>query len=153
MTERIEIGGHTIELGNPSKVLFPDSGITKLDLADYYRQVGKVMLPHIRGRPVTMHRFPDGVTGTGFYQKQVPAHFPDWIATATVSKQDGEVTHVVVNDIATLVYPQTRRASPRMSGSALPITRTGPTDSCSTWIRPREPTIPTWCGSPPGRGC
>jgi bifunctional non-homologous end joining protein LigD len=104
VTERIDIGGHTIELGNPDKVMFPDPGITKRQLADYHRRIGAVMLPHTRGRPVTMHRFPDGVDGTDFYQKDAPGYFPDWIATETVSKDDGDVTHVVVDDVATLVY-------------------------------------------------
>ncbi len=104
MSERIAVGNRTIELGNPDKVLFPGAAITKRDLAAYYRRVADAMLPHVRGRPVTMHRFPDGIDGGDFYQKDVPDYFPDWIRTETVSKEDGEVTHVVIENAATLVY-------------------------------------------------
>jgi bifunctional non-homologous end joining protein LigD len=104
VSDRIEAGGRTIELGNPDKVLFPDTGITKRDLAGYYRRVAEVMLPHMRDRPLSMHRFPDGIDGSGFYQKDVPDSFPDWIRTVTVPKEDGEMTQVVCDDPATLVY-------------------------------------------------
>lgn len=104
MTERIGVGGHAIELGNPDKVLFPEAGFVKRDLADYYRRVAEVMLPHTAGRPLAMHRFPDGIEGQSFFQKETPDYFPDWIRTVTVAKQDGKVTHVVCDDAATLVY-------------------------------------------------
>jgi bifunctional non-homologous end joining protein LigD len=104
VSETIEVGGRTVEIGNPDKVLFPDAGITKLDLARYYARVAPVMLPHVRGRAVTMHRFPDGIDGTGFYQKHVPDYFPEWIETVTVDKENGTVEHVVCDDAATLVY-------------------------------------------------
>lgn len=104
MTEVIHVDGHTVELGKPDKVLFPDRGITKRDLADYYRRVAPNMLPHIRGRPITMHRFPDGIDGSDFFQKDVPDYFPDWIGTEIVDKEGGTVEHVVCNDSATLVY-------------------------------------------------
>lgn len=104
MTEEIEAGGRTVELGNPDKVMFPDCGATKRDLADYYLDVAESMLPHVRGRPVSMHRFPDGIDGDGFFQKDAPGYFPEWIHTETVDKEDGTVTHVVCDDVATLVY-------------------------------------------------
>lgn len=104
MSDRIQVAGRTIEIGHPDKVLFPGDAITKRDLAAYYRRVAETMLPHVRNRPVTMHRFPDGIDGDGFYQKEAPEHFPDWIRTETVAKEGGEVTHVVIDDGATLVY-------------------------------------------------
>lgn len=100
----ITADGRRIEVSNPDKVLFPDAGITKLDLARYYEEIAPVMLPHITARPVTMHRFPDGIGEPGFYQKQVSGYFPDWVETVTVDKSNGEVDHVVCNDAATLVY-------------------------------------------------
>lgn len=104
MSELIAAGGRSIELGNPDKVLFPEPGITKRDLAAYYRDIGEVMLPHVRGRAVTMQRFPDGVDGGGFFQKETPDHFPGWITRATLPKESGEVTHVLIDRPATLVY-------------------------------------------------
>lgn len=104
MSERIGVGRHTIEMGNPDKVLFPDVGMTKRDLADYYARVSGVMLPHVRNRPLVMHRFPDGIAGPAFYQKETPDYFPDWIRTETVAKEGGRVIHVVCDDAATLVY-------------------------------------------------
>ena len=88
----------------PEKVLFPDAGITKRDLASYYARVAGYMLPHVRGRPVAMQRFPDGIDGHGFFHKEVPGHFPEWINRVTVRKEGGEITHVVIEDADTLVY-------------------------------------------------
>jgi bifunctional non-homologous end joining protein LigD len=101
---RLKAGRRSIEISNPDKVLFPDDGITKADLAGYYRDVAEAMLPYLRGRPAHMHRYPDGLGGENWVQKEVPAHFPDWIETVTVSKRGGSVTHVVCSEAATLVY-------------------------------------------------
>lgn len=104
MTVSMRVDDRTIEIGNPDKVLFPDIGLTKRELADYYRRVAPTMISHVRGRPMTMRRYPDGIRGDGFYQRDVPAHFPDWIRTVAVPKDEGEVTHVVCDDAATIVY-------------------------------------------------
>jgi len=101
---KVEAGGRSIEVGNPGKVLFPESGITKADLVEYYRRIAEVMVPYVRSRPVTMHRFPDGVGAPGFYQQDAPGHFPEWIRTVTVSTEEGDATRVVCEDAATLVY-------------------------------------------------
>lgn len=93
-----------VEIGNPDKVLFPDDGITKRDLAEHYLRVADLALPHLRDRPLTMERYPDGIDGSGFVQKEAPDHFPDWVGTVTVRKEGGEVSHVVCDDTATLVY-------------------------------------------------
>ncbi len=92
------------QIGKPDKVFFPDSGLTKADLADYYRRIAEVMLPLIKGRPLTLHRFPDGIDGVNFIQKNVPEYFPDWIARTTVDKDDGTVTHALAEDADTLTY-------------------------------------------------
>lgn len=105
MSETIELDGRRIELANLEKVFFPDEGITKGELVDYYRRVAETMLPHVRDRPVSMQRFPDGLADEGFYQKNLPGHFPDWIESATLEKvEGGEVTYVLCQDAATLVY-------------------------------------------------
>jgi bifunctional non-homologous end joining protein LigD len=101
----VEADGHTVEISNPEKVLFPDVGLTKRDLADYYYRIAETMLPYVEGRPVHMHRFPDGIDGEGFHQKRVPDHFPSWIGRAQVPKRSGgNLTHVVCENAATLVY-------------------------------------------------
>jgi bifunctional non-homologous end joining protein LigD len=105
MPERIKVGRRAIEISNPDKAMFPDDGITKRDLIDYYLSVADVMLPEIKGRLLTMERFPNGIDGKRFYQKDISDYFPDWIDRKTVPKQGGgRVTHVVANDKATLVY-------------------------------------------------
>jgi bifunctional non-homologous end joining protein LigD len=72
-----------VQVTHPEKVLFPDDGITKGELVDYYRAVAPRMLPLVAGRPVTMQRFPDGIGKGGFLQKQIGRHFPDWIERVT----------------------------------------------------------------------
>jgi bifunctional non-homologous end joining protein LigD len=100
----VTVDGHRIALSKPDKVLFPDAGLTKGDLVDYYRRIAPVALPHWRGRALSMQRFPDGIGAEGFFQKDVPDHFPDWIARAALPKQGGTVTYVVAESAATLVY-------------------------------------------------
>lgn len=86
-------------LTHPDKVLFPDDGITKQDLADYYEAVADVMLPHLRRRPITMERFPEGIGGQGFLQKNVVKGFPDWLKRVETPKQDGGTVHYpIAND-------------------------------------------------------
>lgn len=102
----IEVAGHTVELSNPDKELYPSDQLTKADVADYFTSVADVMIPHLRGRPLSMRRFPDGVGSEGFFQKAAGDYFPDWIRTVAVPQRSGEapVEHVVCDDAATLVY-------------------------------------------------
>jgi len=101
----VKVGRRTVEIGNPDKILFPDAGLTKRGLAEYYRRVAETLLPHIRDRPLTMHRLPDGIDGEDFYQKDVPGHFPDWIRTVEVETKEGHtLDQLVADDAATLVY-------------------------------------------------
>ena len=104
VAETIRIGRRTIEITHPEKALFARPTIIKLDLARHYHAVAAAMLPHIRGRPLALQIFPQGIEGHGFFMKEVPKYFPDWIATATVPKKGGTVTHVLAQDAATLVY-------------------------------------------------
>jgi bifunctional non-homologous end joining protein LigD len=104
MTEDIAVGGISVRLSNPSKVLFPADGITKKDLARYYADVADQMLPWLRDRPITMMRYPDGLGGQRIVQKNVPAYFPEWIRRVQVSKEGGVVQQAVCDKPATLVY-------------------------------------------------
>jgi bifunctional non-homologous end joining protein LigD len=71
----------TVKLSSPDRVLFPEDGVTKGDVFEYYRAVGETLVPHLRGRPFTMKRYPHGIHGEVFFQKQAPKHLPDWIPT------------------------------------------------------------------------
>jgi bifunctional non-homologous end joining protein LigD len=84
--------------------MFPRAGLTKLDLACHYARVAPAMVPLVRDHPVAMHAFPGGVDRPGYFMKDVPGHFPDWIRRVTVPKRGGTLTHVLANDAATLVY-------------------------------------------------
>jgi bifunctional non-homologous end joining protein LigD len=100
----LRFGRVSVELSNLDKILFPDAGITKGKLVEYYRKVADRMLPYLVDRPVSMHRFPDGIEGEGFYQKKISDYFPDWIDRVEVEKEGGRVTHVVCQNAATMVY-------------------------------------------------
>lgn len=100
----VRIGKHEIELSNEDKLLFPGEGISKGAVIEYYRKIAEVMLPHLRDRPVSLQRFPDGIDEEGFFQKNMPDYFPDWFRSVTLSKQDGAVAYPVVDDAASLVY-------------------------------------------------
>jgi bifunctional non-homologous end joining protein LigD len=89
---------------HPDKILFPDDGITKGELAAYYAAVAAAMVPHLRGRPVTMERFPAGIGEPGFLQKNVARGFPAWLERIEVGKKGGSVHHVVVNDARALQW-------------------------------------------------
>lgn len=100
----INVDGHDIALSNTDKILFPDTGLTKGDLIDYYRRIAPIALPYYRGRALTMQRFPDGIANEGFFQKAIPDYFPDWIDRIELPKEGGRITHVLINNAATLVY-------------------------------------------------
>ena len=89
---------------HPEKVLFPDDGITKGDLAAYYKMIAPVMLPHIVRRPVTMERFPAGIGKKGFLQKDVSKGFPEWLQRVEVPKKDGVVHYPIVTDTRSLLW-------------------------------------------------
>ncbi|QGV77722.1 non-homologous end-joining DNA ligase [Streptomyces ficellus] len=103
-TRAVRAGRRTVDVHRPDKVLFPGDGITKADLADYYRSVAPFMLPHLRGRPLMLERHPDGITGPRFMQKDTPDSYPDWVHRVEVAKEGGTVTHTVCDDTATLVH-------------------------------------------------
>ncbi len=98
------IDGHDIELSHLDKMYFPESGITKGDVLNYYQRIAPYMLPHLKDRALSMHRYPNGIDGEDFYQQEIPDYFPDWITRVEVEKEGGTVTHAVCNNAATLVY-------------------------------------------------
>ncbi len=104
MSAIVRAGGRAVEISRPGKVLLPGEGITKADLAAYYQAVAPRLLPHVRGRPLALRRYPEGIGGEGFFQRQAPEWFPDWIRRVAVPSQDGVLTQVVCEDEATLVY-------------------------------------------------
>jgi bifunctional non-homologous end joining protein LigD len=102
--EVIRDGPITVELSHPGKVLFPGDDVTKGDLVQYYLAVADRMLPLIAERPVTMIRYPNGISAHPILQKNTPDYFPDWITRAEVAKQGGLVHHVICDKRATLAY-------------------------------------------------
>jgi bifunctional non-homologous end joining protein LigD len=102
---QLRVGSYVIELTHPDKVLFRGARpLTKRDLVEYYQRIAPTMLPHLAGRPIVMQRFPDGIDGESFFQKDIPDYFPKWVARVTLPKEGGTVTHVLCNNAATLVY-------------------------------------------------
>ena len=89
---------------HPEKLLFPEDGITKGDLAAYYEAMAPVMLPHLRGRPVTMERYPAGIDEEGFWQKDVSKGFPAWLQRVEVPKKNGVVHYPVVTNTQSLLW-------------------------------------------------
>jgi bifunctional non-homologous end joining protein LigD len=102
----VTVEDHELELSNLDKVLYPQAGFTKGELIDWYARIGEVLLPHLRGRPLTLKRYPEGVEGKHFYEKRCPGHRPDWVTTASIysDRHEGEIDYCVVEDTATLVW-------------------------------------------------
>ncbi len=101
-----KLGTKKVPVTHPERVLFPDDGITKGDLIQYYRDVAHFMLPYLEGRPLTLQRWPEGIRGPSFFAKQAPKGMPDWIATTTQPRADGKgsVVYPLANDGPSLTY-------------------------------------------------
>jgi bifunctional non-homologous end joining protein LigD len=93
-----------VEISNPDRVVFPDIGLTKRDVVRYYAESADRLLPHLQGRPLTLERYPRGLSGDGFMQKHAPKHFPDFIERIEVPRRDGTTIHAGVSDAAGLAY-------------------------------------------------
>ncbi|MBX9830943.1 non-homologous end-joining DNA ligase [Candidatus Babeliales bacterium] len=105
----MKIGRYLVNVSNPEKIWFPQSKITKVDLVAYYRDIAPFMLPFTKDRALTLHRFPDGIDHEGFYQKNIGAHFPAWVASKKIkNKEAGYTTYVVCNNAASLAYIATQ---------------------------------------------
>lgn len=97
-------GRYTVETSNEEKLFFPDEEISKGDLIDYYQKIAEKLVPCVKERPLVMKRYPDGIKGESFFQKEIGDYFPDWIERVKVKKKGGTVTHVQCDNAATLVY-------------------------------------------------
>jgi bifunctional non-homologous end joining protein LigD len=102
----IEVGGKKLAVSNLGKVLYPKVGFTKGQVIDYYIRISPVLLPHLKNRPITLKRYPDGVEGFFFYEKQCPSHRPAWVKTAEVpSRRDaGKIDYCMINELPALIW-------------------------------------------------
>lgn len=105
MADMVQVDGRDIEITHPDKLLYPDAAITKRRVVEYYRRIAERMLPHVRGRPVSLQRFPGGLREDGFYQKEIPDSFPPWIQRVEIDKRGGGThTQLTIENAATLVF-------------------------------------------------
>jgi bifunctional non-homologous end joining protein LigD len=102
----VEVEGRTLRLSNLDKPMYPKAGFAKRDLIDFYVHIGPVLLPHLHNRPLTLKRYPDGVEGPHFYEKQCPSHRPDWVQTAAIWSRHNKrnIDFCLCNDLPTLVW-------------------------------------------------
>jgi bifunctional non-homologous end joining protein LigD len=106
---RVKVENRELTLSNLDKVLYPQTGFTKGQVIDYYMRIAPVLLPHIASRPLTLKRYPNGVDGGYFYEKNAPAHRPEWVPTQRVAtpgstKPRDSVLYVVAGDLPTLIW-------------------------------------------------
>jgi len=102
----IEVQGQNLKLSNLEKVLYPSAGFTKKDVIDYYARIAPALLPHLHGRALTRKRYPDGVEGEPFFEKNAPMHKPDWVKVAPIwsGRNRRTVNYVLADDMATLIW-------------------------------------------------
>ena len=102
----IEVAGKKLTVSNLDKVLYPAGGFTKGQVIGYYLRIAPVLLPHLKNRPITLKRYPNGVDGFFFYEKQCPSHRPDWVETAEVPsrREEGKIDYCMMNDLPALVW-------------------------------------------------
>jgi bifunctional non-homologous end joining protein LigD len=102
----LRIGRREVGLSNPGKVLYPDAGFTKAGVVDYYVRIAPALLPHIKARAMTLKRYPNGVDGDYFFEKNCPAHRPEWVPTVTVASRhrEGGVHYCLINEAASLAW-------------------------------------------------
>ena len=100
------VAGRDLELSNLEKLMYPDAGYTKGNVIDYYREMSRYILPHLKNRPITMKRFPNGVKGEFFYEKNAPSFTPSWIRTFPVPHGgvESDIRYILINDLPTLVW-------------------------------------------------
>ena len=103
----LKVGGRRVQVSNLDKVLYPGKKFTKAAVIDFYVRISRYLLPHLRDRPITLLRFPDGVYGESFYEKDAPAFTPAWVKTVPVPRRETpgrDLRYIVINDRATLVW-------------------------------------------------
>jgi bifunctional non-homologous end joining protein LigD len=104
--QQVEVDGRELSVTNLDKVLYPATGFTKGEVIDYYARIAPAILPHLRGRPLTLKRYPEGVEAGHFFEKRCPKHRPEWVNTAAIwsEREDGEIAFCVCDDKPTLVW-------------------------------------------------
>ena len=104
--QEVDVAGRRLSLSNLDKVLYPEAGFTKGHVIDYYMRIAPYVLDHLRGRPLTLKRYPNGVDAPYFYEKQSPSHRPDWVRTAAVYSRsnDRTIDFTLADDLPTLVW-------------------------------------------------
>jgi bifunctional non-homologous end joining protein LigD len=104
--QQVEVDGRELSVTNLDKVLYPATGFTKGEVIDYYARIAPAILPHLRGRPLTLKRYPEGVEKGHFFEKRCPKHRPEWVNTAAIwsEREDGEIAFCVCDDKPTLVW-------------------------------------------------
>ena len=100
----VEVEGHRLSLSNLDKVMYPAVGFTKGQVIDYYTRIAPAVLPHLRDRPLTLKRYPNGVEGGHFYEKQKPSHAPEWVRSEAIQAGDRTIDFVLCDDVPTLVW-------------------------------------------------
>jgi bifunctional non-homologous end joining protein LigD len=101
---QLEVDGVQVPVTNLDKVMYPDAGFTKSDVIQYYISIAEYMLPHLQARALTLKRYPDGVKGFFFYEKECPDHRPKWVKTTQVAKSEGKINYCVIGDLPSLVW-------------------------------------------------
>src|SRR5579884_1945990 len=104
--QTLKVGSRTVTVSNLEKPMFPSAGFTKGQVIDYYIRISKYLLPHLKGRPITLKRYPEGIQGEHFYEKDAPAFTPEWVRTFPVPRRGGgrDIRYVVIDDLAMLVW-------------------------------------------------
>jgi bifunctional non-homologous end joining protein LigD len=100
----VQVDGRTLSLSNLDKVMYPEVGFTKGQVIDYYTRIAPAVLPHLRDRPLTLKRYPNGVAGGHFYEKQCPSHRPDWVRSERIAMDSKDINFCVCDDLPTLVW-------------------------------------------------
>lgn len=104
--EQVKVEGRELTISNADKVYFPESGFTKGQVIGFYSKIADVIIPHLRDRPLTMKRFPEGIAGEFFYEKNAPKHTPSWVKRFAVPRSEGgsDIQYILCNDRATLIW-------------------------------------------------
>jgi bifunctional non-homologous end joining protein LigD len=100
------VGGKELALSNLEKVMYPQTGFTKGQVIDYYTGIARYILPHLKSRPITSKRLPNGVSGQYFYEKDAPSFTPRWVKTFSVPRtsENSLINYILINDLPTLVW-------------------------------------------------
>ena len=100
----VSIGGHALKFTNLDKLYFPEDGYSKRDLLNYYHAVAPLLLPHLKDRPLSLKRYPNGIHGDFFFQKNTPESYPAWLRTESIGEGGKKIRYILADDIASLLY-------------------------------------------------